>query len=116
MVPSLIEVADASVPSVEDSRIADVEVSHEFRQIRFQRLDQKMEMIIHQHITQEPNSVDVGGSLDTIQECHPVGVVAENASSFVSPAGNMIIRAFILYSQCPAHTSKNIRTCHIMQE
>jgi hypothetical protein len=98
MVPSLVEVADASVPPVENPRVADVEVPHEFRQIRLRRLHHEMEMIAHQYITQEPNGVDVTRSRDTVEERHSVGIVPENVPPFIPPATNMIIRAFILYS------------------
>lgn len=75
---------------VEVSRIADIEMTHEFTEVSQGSFEQKVEVIDHQNITIELHIVYVHRTDELFEEDVSVVIVTKDRLLLIAPAGYMV--------------------------
>ena len=76
---------------------------HEFLQVAARGLDEQMEVVGHQHVSQDLSLIDVTRSLQKIKKEEPIGIIGKDFLAGITPAGHVIVGILELDSQGPRH-------------
>ena len=82
--------AHSLVATVKVGGVRDVKMAHEFGQIGFGRLHDQVKVVGHQDVGMKADLIDFQGALELLQECFTVRIIAEDCSSFIAAAGDVI--------------------------
>jgi hypothetical protein len=104
----LIKVPRSSVSAVEVGRVGYIEMPHEFREICFGGLNDQVEMVGHEDVGVQPDLINFQGSLEFLQKCSTVGIVAEDFSSFIATAGNVVKGVWVVNPKRSCHAPSDI--------
>ena len=98
-ITSLIEITRSLMGAIEVGGVGDIEAAHEFLKIAQRGLDQEVEVIGHQDISQNLHLVDLGGPGQELQEGSPVGVWEIDLLASIASAGDMVVGVFVLNAE-----------------
>ena len=93
------------VSFVEIGGVGDIEVAHQFLEIRLWRCDDKMEMIAHEDKGKEPNPIDLNRPGKKLKEFPSVRITPKDVLPCVTPAGDVVACVMVLNTQRACHGS-----------
>ena len=99
-------VPHAPVAAIESLGVDAVELPHSARQRRFERLEQKVVVIAHEHEGVEAPVESVDDSGHVVQKTSPVPVIPEDPSLFVAPARDVPNGSGKLLSEWTCHLGR----------
>jgi len=99
----LVEMAYPFVPPVVVTGVSDIEVTHEFAYVAQRRFEEQMEVVGHEDVAVELNSIDIQCLIKGLKEPFAVGVILEYLPPFISTAGDMVHGTWILYAEGSGH-------------
>ena len=104
-IPALEEMADGPVGLVEVHRVALIDPLQNLRKRRFAGLDQKMDVVAHEHVSIQSVMIAVLVDGEELNEFLIVSGVFEDLLSLVSARDDVIERPLKLYSRLSRHGS-----------
>ena len=104
---------------VEKLRIHAVQLPHPDREVAVRRFNKEVIVVVHQTVGVADPIVSLVDVLEGVQEVDPVLVALENGLLFITPGGDVINSAGILYVQRAGHEKRiskkqnRVRSCDL---
>jgi hypothetical protein len=89
-VPPLKQMADAIVTPVRVLRVAAIDLSHERREVRARRRQNKMKVVAHQAVGVDGDAISFGGLRENLQKPSSIAIIFEDRGLAV-PASHHVI-------------------------
>ena len=115
-IPALQAVAWSVVLVAEVHAVGCVESLHEFLDVSQGRLNEEMEMVLHQCVGVEDNLVFLKGCLQLLKESGTVVLGNEDILSAISARSNMVLRPFISDSPRSGHGLITLKRVHTFSQ
>ena len=103
LVSALVEVPYPLVASVVVAGVGDIKMAHEFAEIAEGCFNEQVEVVGHEDVAGELDSVDVEGAGEALEEAPPVGVVLEDVFLFIAPARDVVDCSRVLNAERSGH-------------
>ena len=106
--PPLEQVPVAPMALVKPNAIACVDPLHGRAEVRLGCFQQKVVVVVHQHVCVNPRPEPLAHFAKQFQEMKPVGVIPEDVLALVAASGDVMPTTRNFDSQCAGHRSQSI--------
>jgi hypothetical protein len=97
--------AYAAVPEVEDLCVPALEKPHPLAEVGVGRLNQEVDMVVHEAVAQAAPSKPAGGGLQPAEVEPAISIVAVDGLTVISASEHVVDPAGLVLARLPGHSS-----------